>query len=140
MRKGIEALVRLLVEAGAKEVQPLGKQPAWHHGEELNAYLDRLGRIPIGFGGVGPFSAHQIGSCRMGVDPATSVADPYGQLHDAPGVWIRDASGFPTASGTNPMLSVLALAHRTAEFIAAGADPGTVPAAAMSADGERSPQ
>jgi choline dehydrogenase-like flavoprotein len=57
----------------------------------------------------------------MGNDPGTSVADPHGQLHDTRGVWIGDASAFPTASGTNPMLSVLALAHRTAEFIAAEA-------------------
>jgi choline dehydrogenase-like flavoprotein len=48
-----------------------------------------------------------------------SVADARRQLHDTPGVWIGDASGFPTASGTKPMVSVFALAHRTAWFIAA---------------------
>ena len=55
----------------------------------------------------------------MGNDPATSVADPWGQLHDVKGVWIGDASAFPTASGTNPMLTTMALAHRTAEAIVA---------------------
>jgi choline dehydrogenase-like flavoprotein len=35
-------------------------------------------------------------------------------LHDTPGVWIGDASAFPTASGTNPMITVMALARRTA--------------------------
>jgi len=34
-------------------------------------------------------------------------------------VWIGDASAFPTASGVNPMLSVMGLAHRTAATIAA---------------------
>ena len=53
----------------------------------------------------------------MGKDPATSVADPWGQLHDTPGVWIGDASAFPTASGTNPMITTMALAHRTAANI-----------------------
>jgi choline dehydrogenase-like flavoprotein len=32
-------------------------------------------------------------------------------------VYIGDASGMPTASGTNPMISVMALAHRTATNI-----------------------
>ena len=58
-----------------------------------------------------------MGSCRMGADPQTSVANPYGELHDTPGVWIGDASAFPTPSGTNPMISIMALAHRTAEAI-----------------------
>jgi choline dehydrogenase-like flavoprotein len=34
------------------------------------------------------------------------------------GVWIGDGSAFPTPTGTNPMVSIMALAHRTAEAIA----------------------
>jgi len=59
-----------------------------------------------------------MGTARMGADPATSVAAPSGQLHDTPGVWIGDTSAFPTSSGTNPMITVMALAHRTAEHLA----------------------
>jgi choline dehydrogenase-like flavoprotein len=55
----------------------------------------------------------------MGSDPQTSVAGPYGELHDVKGVWIGDASAFPSATGTNPMGTVMALAHRTAEAIVA---------------------
>ena len=55
----------------------------------------------------------------MGKDAQTSVADPWGQLHDTKGVWIGDGSAFPTSSGTNPMISIMALARRTAEAIAA---------------------
>ena len=62
----------------------------------------------------------------MGSDPATSVANPQGELHDTPGVWIGDASAFPTPSGTNPMITIMALARRTAEAIADGA--GAAPA------------
>ena len=67
-----------------------------------------------GAGGCRLFSAHQMGTCRMGADPQTSVANPCGELHDTPGVWIGDASAFPTASGTNPMITIMALAtpHR----------------------------
>ena len=60
-----------------------------------------------------------MGTCRMGRDPRTSVADPWGQLHDVPGVWIGDASAFPTATGTNPMITIMALAHRNAQAVAA---------------------
>jgi choline dehydrogenase-like flavoprotein len=67
------------------------------------------------------FSAHQMGTCRMGTDPAGSVADPRGELHDTPGVWIGDGSAFPTPSGTNPMITIMALAHRTAGHVAAAA-------------------
>ena len=52
-------------------------------------------------------------------DPSTSVADPTGRLHDTEGVWVGDASAFPTASGTNPMFTIMALARSTAAPIAA---------------------
>ena len=58
-------------------------------------------------------------------DPATSVANPQGELHDTPGVWIGDASAFPTATGTNPMITIMALAHRTADNVAAAAGATT---------------
>ena len=51
------------------------------------------------------------------------MADPCGELHDTPGVWIGDACAFPTASGTNPMITIMALAPRTAEAIAAAPAP-----------------
>ena len=41
------------------------------------------------------FSLHHMGSARMGNDPQTSVAGPWGELHDTPGVWIGDASRVP---------------------------------------------
>jgi choline dehydrogenase-like flavoprotein len=46
------------------------------------------------------------------------VANPSGELHDVKGVWIGDGSAFPTPSGTNPMISIMALARRTAFAIA----------------------
>ena len=78
-------------------------------------------------------SAHQMGSARMGTDPATSVAKPTGELHDVPGVWIGDTSAFPTPSGANPMLTCMALAHRTAEHISGQRHEVEVPAQAEEA-------
>ena len=65
------------------------------------------------------FSAHQMGTCRMGRDPRTSVANPRGELHDVRGVWIGDGSALPSASEANPMLTIMALARRTAEHLVA---------------------
>lgn len=41
----------------------------------------------------------------------------YGQVHGVDGLFIAGATGFPTASGANPMLSVMALAYRVAQRI-----------------------
>jgi choline dehydrogenase-like flavoprotein len=58
----------------------------------------------------------------MGSDPATSVVDPFGRLHDLDNVIVADSSVFPTASGYGPTLTLVALAAR-----AAGALAGTPP-------------
>ena len=95
-----------------------------------SAFLERIKRIPLRAGGWRLFSAHQMGTCRMGSDPSSSVAGPWGELHDTAGVWIGDASAFPTASGTNPMITAMALAHRNAHALAAAVQGRAAGAAA----------
>ena len=122
LRRALEEMARLHQAAGATEILDLSPAlPRWRRGEDLDAWLARVADIPMGTGAGGRplFSAHQMGSARMGADPADSVADPEGQLHDVRGVWIGDTSAFPTAVGSNPMLTCMALAHRTAEAILA---------------------
>ncbi|NMN96257.1 FAD-dependent oxidoreductase [Antrihabitans stalactiti] len=123
LQAGIGVLAQVHRAAGAIEMRALSPGlPRWRWGDDLDAYVARLQAIPFRAGGHRMFSAHQMGTCRMGTDPQTSVAGPFGELHDTPGVWIGDGSAFPSPSGTNPMLSIMALAHRTAEAIAASAD------------------
>ena len=118
LRLAIGEIARLHHAAGAQEIAVLAASlPHWRVGDDLESFIDRARRQPLMAGGVKLFSAHQMGTCRMGSDPATSVANPEGELHDTPGVWIGDGSAFPTPSGTNPMISIMALAHRTAEAI-----------------------
>lgn len=124
--RALEAQIRLHAAAGARRVQVLAQGlPTWRYGDDLDAFVARSARIPLRAGGARLFAAHQMGTCRMGADPATSVADVRGELHDTPGVWIGDASAFPTASGTNPMITIMALASRTAEHIAQAAGTTT---------------
>ena len=124
--RALDAQVRLHVAAGAREISALaGGLPQWRVGDDVDAFIARLQRVPLRAGGFKLFAAHQMGTCRMGADPRQSVADPHGELHDTPGVWIGDASAFPTPSGTNPMITIMALAHRTGEAILAGAPATT---------------
>ncbi|MFL5886221.1 MAG: GMC family oxidoreductase N-terminal domain-containing protein, partial [Thermoleophilaceae bacterium] len=118
-RGGLDALAKVHRAAGAVQISALAAGlPTWQLRDDLDRFVDRCARVPLRAGGMRLFSAHQMGTCRMGTDPATSVANPWGELHDTSGVWIGDGSAFPTPSGTNPMVSIMALARRTAHAIA----------------------
>jgi choline dehydrogenase-like flavoprotein len=70
-----------------------------------------------------PSSRHILGTLRMGADPAVSVVDPEGRFHDVDNLYACDGSVFPTSSGYNPTLTIIAVALRIAHGIA-GSSPG----------------
>jgi choline dehydrogenase-like flavoprotein len=122
IRANVE-LARMHHAIGAPEIRTLhATEVAWRRdsGEEFEEFVRRIEDAPYGPADIAIFTAHQMGTCRMGSDPAASVADGRGELHDVEGVWIGDASAFPTAPGVNPMVSIMALAHRTAGNILDG--------------------
>ena len=120
-RRAMVELARLQRAAGAQEIITFFQQrpPSWREGEDFEAFLAEIESGSLQANDVAAFTAHQMGSCRMGSDPSDSVADGRGELHDTKGVWIGDGSAFPTAPGVNPMISIMSLAHRTAENILA---------------------
>ena len=61
---------------------------------------------------------HQAGTCRMGNDPYTSVVGQWGRVHGHDNLFVADGSVHVTNGGFNPVLTILALALRTAEHIA----------------------
>ncbi len=63
-------------------------------------------------------SAHLMGTCRMGNDPATSVVDRYHRSHDVPNLFICDGSSFVTSGRGQPTMTIQALAFRAADHIA----------------------
>lgn len=64
-------------------------------------------------------SAHQMGTCRMGDDQGkASVVNPRGQVWGTQGLYVADASVFPSASGANPMVTTMSFADWIARGIA----------------------
>jgi choline dehydrogenase-like flavoprotein len=61
---------------------------------------------------------HQAGTCRMGDDPTTSVTDRWSRVHGHDNLYLADGSVHVTNGGFNPVLTIMALAFRTAERIA----------------------
>jgi choline dehydrogenase-like flavoprotein len=119
--RGNVELAKLHKAAGAQQIFTLhSARTTWKRGEDFDAFLEQIENASYDANDVAIFTAHQLCSCRMGSDPSTSVADGRGQLHDTKGVWIGDASAFPTAPGVNPMISIMSLAHRTAGEILKG--------------------
>lgn len=63
-------------------------------------------------------TVHPLGGARVGRDNQQSVISVRGQVHEHPGLYVCDASAFPTALGAPPSLSIAAWAsHVSAEFI-----------------------
>ncbi len=134
MLRGIAEACRIHLAAGAEEVYfPHNTAPTYQrvHGEvELEKLLAavpewgwKANRFPL-------FSAHQMGTCRMGGDPKRHPVAPDGSVRGVQGLYVADASCFPESSGVNPMLSVQAIAHYTAQGMKA--TPAHKPAASPS--------
>jgi choline dehydrogenase-like flavoprotein len=62
---------------------------------------------------------HQMGTTRLGTDPATSATDPDGQVRGVDGLYAAGASLFPAAGFVNPTLTLAALAIRLADHLKA---------------------
>lgn len=58
-----------------------------------------------------------MAACPMGTDPDTSATNWQGELHAVRNLFIGDASLFPTSPGVNPMITIMAMARRTAEYL-----------------------
>ncbi|MDQ4075809.1 MAG: GMC family oxidoreductase [Chloroflexota bacterium] len=60
-------------------------------------------------------TTHNTGGAIMGDDPANSVTNKYGQVWDAPNVFVTGAALFPQNPGMNPTGTVTALAYHTGD-------------------------
>lgn len=60
---------------------------------------------------------HQVGTCRFGEDPATSVLDLHCRTHEIDNLYVVDGSFFPSSSAVNPTLTIVANALRVADHL-----------------------
>lgn len=52
---------------------------------------------------------HNMGTARMGIDPATSVVNEWGRAHEVRNLFIIDGSLFTTSAGVNPTSTIQVL-------------------------------
>jgi choline dehydrogenase-like flavoprotein len=126
-RLALVNMATLARAAGADRVLALATPAEWHDtaGSDgtWQAYLERLGKLDFAPNRATLFSAHQMGTARAGSDPRASATDPFGRVRRnargalVNGLYVGDASLFPTAVGVNPMVTVMALGARVARAV-----------------------
>jgi glucoside 3-dehydrogenase (cytochrome c) catalytic subunit len=102
------------------------------HGENEHRMAERANQdavrmlIAAGFENVTPLGAirppgssvHEMGTARMGLDPATSVLNAHNQAHDISNLFITDGSCMTSTGSVNPSLTYMALSARAANYAA----------------------
>jgi choline dehydrogenase-like flavoprotein len=113
--QGAQEVVKLHAAAGAERVTLIRNQAEYFYPKKdnLDHFVQKIASLPWKPNQFGLFSAHQMGTCRMGGN-ANSPVKPNGETREVKNLFVADASLFPAASGTNPMLSVQALAYYVA--------------------------
>jgi choline dehydrogenase-like flavoprotein len=64
------------------------------------------------------YSIHELGTCRMGDDPKTSVLNQWCQSHDLKNLLVVDGGSFVSGGWQNPTMTILALSMRASEHLA----------------------
>lgn len=113
--RGLRYLATLHFEMGA-ELLYLPIQ-GMHEVRSVDA-LRGLDPTRVRIGDIELFTPHLMGTARMGPRPDQDVVDLSGQAHDLPGLYVADASLFPTPIGVNPQITISALALRVADRLA----------------------
>lgn len=116
-RAAIEKALRVLVASGAAEVgshhQQLESFKVNGNDSDFEDYVNRVASKD----GAPLYSAHQMGSCRMGVKEGEGAVDEMCESWEMEGLYLGDASVFPTASGVNPMITIQSIAFCTAHNV-----------------------
>lgn len=81
---------------------PSGTKP----GEDTKYGLENPGRI-----------IHEVGTTRMGDNPATSVLNKFNQSHEVKNLFVVDGGAFVSQADKNPTWTILALSWRTSDYI-----------------------
>jgi choline dehydrogenase-like flavoprotein len=119
MVRATRAAARIFFAAGASRVHAPSARPHLIDASEASRIDDRVSARFFLTGTTSVSAAHLMGGCGMGRDAADSVTDAWGRVHGVPWLRVADASLFPDSLEINPYLTVMALADRVAEAVAA---------------------
>lgn len=114
--QGIAECIKLHAAADAKKIYVIHNQNFTFepNKQKLNIFLEKIASAKWRSNEFALFSAHQMGTCRMGGNNDSPVK-PNGETREVKNLFVADSSLFPSASGANPMLSTQALAYYVAE-------------------------
>jgi choline dehydrogenase-like flavoprotein len=116
IKRGIDVLSQIFFAAGAKRIHlPLAGFDVIDSPDDLV----QLRRATVRAWDLDLSAYHPLGTARMGTDPARSVIGPDHEMHDTAGLYVVDGAAVPTSLGVNPQITIMALATRAAEKIAA---------------------
>lgn len=139
--EGLVALAKTQYVTGAEELftlmgsvppfkRSVSATPASNTGEVIedagindpafNVWLDKVRAAALPAPDTVFASAHQMGTCRMSATAKKGVVDPHGQVWGTKGLYVADASVFPSASGVNPMVTNMAISDWISRGISKG--------------------
>jgi choline dehydrogenase-like flavoprotein len=116
LHQGLIHVMEIFQAAGADRFFPVMRRPGVVEGARGLDAFRRLRPRPWDFVCT---SFHPLGTCRMGPDPFSCVVGVDHQAHDLAGLFLVDGSTVPGPTAVNPQLTILAMAVRAAEKIAA---------------------
>jgi choline dehydrogenase-like flavoprotein len=119
--RAAKTAVRLHAAAGARTIGgPYNNLPEFAVGYgDLEKHLRTFMSLGVRKNDLTLYSAHQMSSCRMGAKARHAPVNPVGETYEVKNLFVADGSALPTSTGVNPMISIMALAHRNAQIIKA---------------------
>lgn len=118
--RGVIESMRIHKAAGAREIiSPVATLAPFREGDDFDEYVRKSTAIGLRPNAFILGSAHQMSSCRMGSNPARGAVDPTGEAFEVRDLFVADASALPTATGVNPMLTIMGVAYLIAQHIKA---------------------
>ena len=117
VRRAFRTMAEIQFAAGAKTVTPVhGAGVPFASFDAARSAIDGFVLAPLATPVV---SAHVMGGCPLGPDPARAAIDVSGRYHHLANLHVLDGSLFPTSIGANPQLSIYGIVARLATGLAA---------------------
>ena len=124
LQRGVLEALKIHRAAGARDIfsphnaiYRYERQP--NDDSQFVRYLRRVEDAGLAPSDFSLFSAHQMSSCRISATPRQGAVKPNGETYEVKNLFVADGSALPTATGVNPMISIMGLSHYLAQQIKA---------------------